>query len=149
MGASILYNLVQFVTDCVACSVPLQQQNFNLITSWVSNQPTKPTSSASSVSYNNTITCDCFERELGCRQQVHTPRHSSRSLIGGNATNSQGTAHGCAWHAGTARSRPILTSLPLQVFIYFGGWWDVLFWVVSILVFIYKGKCLRLNGNIA
>jgi hypothetical protein len=43
-------------------------------------------------------------------------------------------------HAGTARSRPILTSLPLQVFIYFGGWWDVLFWVISILVFVYKGE---------
>lgn len=42
--------------------------------------------------------------------------------------------------AGTARSRPILTSLPLQVFIYFGGWWDVLFWVISILVFVYKGE---------
>lgn len=41
--------------------------------------------------------------------------------------------------AGSARSRPILTSLPLQIFIYFGGWWDVLFWVLSILVFIYKG----------
>lgn len=43
--------------------------------------------------------------------------------------------------AGTARSRPILTSLPLQVFIYFGGWWDVFYWVLSILIFIYKGKC--------
>lgn len=34
----------------------------------------------------------------------------------------------------------MLTSLPLQVFLYFGGWWDVLFWIISIIVFIYKGK---------
>jgi len=33
----------------------------------------------------------------------------------------------------------VLTSLPLQVFLYFGGWWDVLFWVLSILVFVFKG----------
>lgn len=25
---------------------------------------------------------------------------------------------------------------------YFGGWWDVLFWVISILVFVYKGVTL-------
>eukprot|EP00775_Hariotina_reticulata_P012042 gene12042-12185_t len=43
-------------------------------------------------------------------------------------------------HAGTAKSRPILTSLPLQVFIYFGGWWDVLFWVLCTIIFIYKGR---------
>jgi transmembrane protein 216 len=29
--------------------------------------------------------------------------------------------------------------LTLEIFIYFGGWWDVLFWVISILVFVYKG----------
>ncbi len=36
----------------------------------------------------------------------------------------------------------MLTSLPLQIFIFFGGWWDVLFWVLSILVFVYKGLVL-------
>ena len=41
--------------------------------------------------------------------------------------------------AGTVHSRPVLTSLPLQVFLYFGGWWDVLFWISNIAVFIYKG----------
>jgi hypothetical protein len=54
-------------------------------------------------------------------------------LVCANIANSIGL------DAGSARSRPILTSLPLQIFIYFGGWWDVLFWVLSILVFIYKG----------
>jgi hypothetical protein len=41
--------------------------------------------------------------------------------------------------AGTARCRPILTLLPLQVLFYFGGWWDALFWALSICVFVYKG----------
>ncbi|GBF88318.1 transmembrane protein [Raphidocelis subcapitata] len=45
-------------------------------------------------------------------------------------------------HPGTARARPVLTSLPLQVFIYFGGWWDALFWVLSVALFIYKGLAL-------
>eukprot|EP00878_Enallax_costatus_P024538 GHUV01026191.1.p1 GENE.GHUV01026191.1~~GHUV01026191.1.p1 ORF type:complete len:112 (+),score=27.33 GHUV01026191.1:288-623(+) len=44
--------------------------------------------------------------------------------------------------AGTARSRPILTSLPLEIFLYFGGWWDFFFWILSILIFIYKGNTL-------
>jgi hypothetical protein len=39
----------------------------------------------------------------------------------------------------------MLTSLPLQVFLYFGGWWDALFWVVSIAVFVYKGVRARLS----
>lgn len=36
----------------------------------------------------------------------------------------------------------MLTSLPLQVFIYFGGWWDALFWVLSVALFTYKGLVL-------
>lgn len=57
---------------------------------------------------------------------------------------SKGTsAHASDHVAGLARSRPILTSLPLQIFIYFGGWWDALFWVLSLLVFIYKGALSR------
>lgn len=35
--------------------------------------------------------------------------------------------------------RAPLTSLPLQIFIFFGGWWDIMFWLISIAVFIYKG----------
>jgi transmembrane protein 216 len=33
----------------------------------------------------------------------------------------------------------MLTSLPLQVLLFFGGWWDVLAWLVGIAVFVYKG----------
>lgn len=49
-------------------------------------------------------------------------------------------------YAGVVRSRPILTSLPLQIFIYFGGWWDVLFWLVTTAVCIYKGGCRGVGG---
>lgn len=35
--------------------------------------------------------------------------------------------------------RRVLTSLWLQVFIYFGAWWDVFYYVINILVFVYKG----------
>ncbi|GFH30810.1 uncharacterized protein HaLaN_29732 [Haematococcus lacustris] len=38
--------------------------------------------------------------------------------------------------------RRVLTSLPLQVFIFFGGWWDVLYFVLNILTFVYKGVTL-------
>ncbi|CAG9467446.1 unnamed protein product [Pedinophyceae sp. YPF-701] len=31
------------------------------------------------------------------------------------------------------------TSLPLAVVLYFGQWYSVLFWILSILVFFYKG----------
>lgn len=44
---------------------------------------------------------------------------------------------------GTARARPALTSLPLQVFVYFGGWWSALFfWPLSLAVAVYKGSVL-------
>ncbi|KAI8468271.1 MAG: hypothetical protein J3K34DRAFT_523069 [Monoraphidium minutum] len=43
---------------------------------------------------------------------------------------------------GTARARPVLTSLPLQIFFYFGSWWDMMFWIISIAVFVYKGSVL-------
>ena len=33
----------------------------------------------------------------------------------------------------------MLTSLPLEILYYFGGWYDVVFWVILFLVFIYKG----------
>ena len=33
----------------------------------------------------------------------------------------------------------VLTSLPLEILLYFGGWYDVIFWLIELLVFIYKG----------
>lgn len=39
--------------------------------------------------------------------------------------------------------RRVLTSLPLEVFIFFGIWWDVFYYILNILVFIYKGACAR------
>ncbi|GAX77664.1 hypothetical protein CEUSTIGMA_g5107.t1 [Chlamydomonas eustigma] len=38
--------------------------------------------------------------------------------------------------------RKVLTSLTLQIFLYFGGWWDVFYYVLNILVFVYKGLTL-------
>ena len=35
--------------------------------------------------------------------------------------------------------RRVLTSLTLEIFVYFGGWWDVFYYVVNILVFVWKG----------
>jgi hypothetical protein len=35
--------------------------------------------------------------------------------------------------------RRVLTSLALQVFIFFGAWWDAFYYVLNILVFVYKG----------
>ena len=35
--------------------------------------------------------------------------------------------------------RRVLTSLALQIFIFFGGWWDVAYYILNILVFVYKG----------
>lgn len=44
--------------------------------------------------------------------------------------------------AGSARVRPVLTSLPLQVLLYFGTWWSAIYWVITILIFIWKGEHL-------
>mmetsp|Transcript_31286 Transcript_31286/g.56784 ORF Transcript_31286/g.56784 Transcript_31286/m.56784 type:complete len:147 (+) Transcript_31286:13-453(+) len=35
--------------------------------------------------------------------------------------------------------RRVLTSLPFQIFIYFGGWWSFIYFVFNILAFVYKG----------
>ncbi|PNH04499.1 Transmembrane protein 216 [Tetrabaena socialis] len=35
--------------------------------------------------------------------------------------------------------RRVLTSLGFQIFIYFGGWWDLAYYILNILVFVYKG----------
>lgn len=35
--------------------------------------------------------------------------------------------------------RRVLTSLGFQIFIFFGGWWDVIYYILNILVFVYKG----------
>lgn len=53
--------------------------------------------------------------------------------------------------AGTAQQnkkpkRKVLTSLALQIFIYFGAWWDVFYYIVNILVFVYKGTCTGTYG---
>lgn len=34
----------------------------------------------------------------------------------------------------------MLTSLPLEIFIFFGWWWDAFYYCANILVFVYKGK---------
>jgi len=36
----------------------------------------------------------------------------------------------------------VLTSLPLQMLVFFGGWWDGFFWLVTLAVFIFKGVSL-------
>ena len=36
--------------------------------------------------------------------------------------------------------RRVLTSLTLEVFVYFGGWWDVFYFIVNIIVFVWKGE---------
>ena len=46
-----------------------------------------------------------------------------------------------------ARSGQVLTSLPLEILYYFGGWYDVFFWVLTLLVFIYKGTQLCLHDT--
>lgn len=38
--------------------------------------------------------------------------------------------------------RRVLTSLALQVFVFFGAWWDLFWFVLEILVFIWKGWTL-------
>lgn len=35
--------------------------------------------------------------------------------------------------------RRVLTSLTLQIFVFFGIWWDVFYYILNILVFVYKG----------
>lgn len=34
---------------------------------------------------------------------------------------------------------PQLSSLPLQIVIFFGWWYDVFYWIVEFLVFLHKG----------
>lgn len=68
---------------------------------------------------------------LGCKRRLPQPSRPSAPH-----------PHPRPTAAGTARARPVLTSLPLQVFLYFGGWWDALFWLASLAVFIYKGSAL-------
>lgn len=45
------------------------------------------------------------------------------------------------------RVRQVQTSLVLQVLLYFGGWWDVIFWIISLALFIYKGYTLPYPSN--
>ena len=35
--------------------------------------------------------------------------------------------------------RRVLTSLTLEIFVFFGAWWDVFYYIVNILVFVWKG----------
>ena len=53
-----------------------------------------------------------------------------------------------------AADRPILPVLPvaapslaLEVFLYFGKLWDVVFWLISFMVFCYKGYNLPYPSN--
>jgi hypothetical protein len=47
--------------------------------------------------------------------------------------------HANATNTPSGRPRQVQTSLVLQVLLYFGGWWDTIFWVLSVALFIYKG----------
>ena len=38
--------------------------------------------------------------------------------------------------------RRVLTSILLEVFVYFGGLWDIFYYILNILVFVWKGKQL-------
>lgn len=42
--------------------------------------------------------------------------------------------------------RRVLTSLTLEIFVYFGGWWDVFYYIVNILVFVWKGELSHEQG---
>eukprot|EP00798_Chlamydomonas_sp_ICE-L_P009774 gene9774-7656_t len=45
--------------------------------------------------------------------------------------------------------RRVLTSLTLQIFIYFGALWDVFYFVLNLLVFFYKGtSCDSYNAQV-
>lgn len=37
--------------------------------------------------------------------------------------------------------RRVLTSLTLQILVFFSIWWNVAYYVLNILVFVYKGGC--------
>lgn len=45
--------------------------------------------------------------------------------------------------------RKVLTSLTLEIFIYFGGWFDLVYYILNILVFVYKGELLDLSSKSA
>lgn len=49
--------------------------------------------------------------------------------------------------AAAGRRRPVLTSLSLEVSLYFGGLYDVFFWVLQIAIFVYKGESIMLNNK--
>jgi hypothetical protein len=94
------------------------------------------------------LSSDIFKAYLGVKESLFRSRRDASSRyttaaaagLAGATLSDLIIAEQVGMHAGTARSRPILTSLPLQIFIYFGGWWDLLFWVLSTLVFVYKGE---------
>jgi hypothetical protein len=44
---------------------------------------------------------------------------------------------------------PQLTSLTLEILFYFGKLYDYFFWILSLLVFIYKGKIDLSNGHLS
>ncbi|XP_071943603.1 transmembrane protein 216-like [Antedon mediterranea] len=41
----------------------------------------------------------------------------------------------------------ILSSLPLQILLYFNGWYFAFFWICEILIFAYKGTVLPYPGS--
>ena len=50
--------------------------------------------------------------------------------------------------AGAAASRPVLTSVVLQGALYFGKLYDVIYFVLSFLIFLYKGFTLPYPDHI-
>mmetsp|Transcript_29991 Transcript_29991/g.76921 ORF Transcript_29991/g.76921 Transcript_29991/m.76921 type:complete len:148 (+) Transcript_29991:193-636(+) len=49
--------------------------------------------------------------------------------------------------AGKARARPVKTSLLLEVFLYFGGIYGVVWWLAQLALFVYKGLSLPYPTN--
>ncbi|XRB10264.1 transmembrane protein [Pseudoscourfieldia marina] len=44
-------------------------------------------------------------------------------------------------------SRAVRTSVPLEIFLYFGAWFDVIYCVLTFLIFLYKGTQLPYPGD--
>lgn len=49
--------------------------------------------------------------------------------------------------ASQASARPVMSSVPLEMLLYFGSWYMALWWVVEVLVFLYKGTYLPYPDN--
>eukprot|EP00955_Chlamydomonas_euryale_P037833 350897-Chlamydomonas_euryale.AAC.6 len=65
------------------------------------------------------------------------------NAAGGEAANMQALAASSKPKERKKPKRKVLTSLLLEIFIYFGYLWDAFYYPVNILVFIYKGESVH------